>query len=172
MTTAISSPSSYGNATLSFKVKSFENIKLIWNGETLQTIKCRLAMSIKCVSTARSNAIEQINTHLPQVIVHNSQEEKRYISILILLTLFLYAKWNIWQINFNLIFVFALATLNSYAYFCIGNTIGILTDNLLVATVHMLCLVFAFLSNAVIEWIFSHVTSVLKMWKICDYECV
>jgi len=33
-------------------------------------------------------------------------------------------------------FVFALTTLNTVAtfYFCIGNTVGILTDNLLVAT--------------------------------------
>jgi len=30
------------------------------------------------------------------------------------------------HVNFNC--VFALATLNSYIYFCIGNTIGILTD--------------------------------------------
>jgi len=38
-------------------------------------------------------------------------------------------------------FVFALATLNTYINFYIGNTVGILTaDNLL----HMPCLVFAF----------------------------
>jgi len=29
----------------------------------------------------------------------------------------LYAKWNIWQINFNCVFVFLLATLNSYILF-------------------------------------------------------
>ena len=29
----------------------------------------------------------------------------------------LYAKWNIWQINFNCVFVFALATPNSYIIF-------------------------------------------------------
>ena len=29
----------------------------------------------------------------------------------------LYAKWNIWQINFNCVFVFALATLNGYILF-------------------------------------------------------
>jgi len=46
--------------------------------------------------------------------------------------------------QFQLCFVFALATLNNYVYFCIANTIGILPDNLLVATYAMLCPVFAF----------------------------
>ena len=32
----------------------------------------------------------------------------------------LYVIRNVWQINFNCIFVFALATLNSYICFCIG----------------------------------------------------
>jgi len=27
-------------------------------------------------------------------------------------------------------------------------------------------------SNAVVEWVFSNVTSVFKMWKRCDFECV
>jgi len=44
----------------------------------------------------------------------------------------LYAKWNIWQINFNCAFVFALERLNSW--------IGIVTDNLLVATYALSCL--------------------------------
>jgi len=51
-------------------------------------------------------------------------------------------------VNFN--FVFALATLNSYIYFCIGNVIGILTDQLLVATYSLsrLCIL---VSSAVVE---------------------
>jgi len=27
-------------------------------------------------------------------------------------------------------------------------------------------------SNAVFEWAFSNYTSVFKMWKSCDFECV
>jgi len=71
--------------------------------------------------------------------------------------------------QFQLCF-FALATLNSYIYFCIGNKIGNLTDYLL----HMLCLVFACgtYCNAVAEELFRHVTSVFKMRKCCDFECV
>jgi len=42
--------------------------------------------------------------------------------------------------QFNCIFVFALATLNSYICFCIENTISILTaDNLLVAAYALSC---------------------------------
>ena len=80
-------------------------------------------------------------------------------------------KLNISRINFNCVFVFALATLNTCIHLCIGNTIGILTDNLLVATYALPCLCIP-VSNAVVEWVFSHVTSVLKMWKSCDFECV
>ena len=83
----------------------------------------------------------------------------------------LYAKLNVWQTNFNCVFVFALATLNSYIYFCIGNKIGILTDNLLVATYALSCLCVP-VSNAIVEWLFSHVTSVFKIWRSCDFECV
>ena len=76
--------------------------------------------------------------------------------------------------NFNCVFVFALATLNAYIHLCIGNTIGILSDNLLVATYALSCLCIP-VYNAVAEWVFSHVshvTSVFKMWKSCDFECV
>jgi len=70
------------------------------------------------------------------------------------------------------VFVSALTTLNSYIYFCIGNTIGILTpDNSLVDAYALSCLCIP-VSNAVVEWVFSHVTSVFKMWKRCDFECV
>jgi len=41
---------------------------------------------------------------------------------------------EIFDIDFKCAFGFALATLNSYIYFCIGNKIGILADNFLVAT--------------------------------------
>ena len=81
----------------------------------------------------------------------------------------LYAKWTVWQINFNCVFVFALPTLNSYIYFCIANTTDILVDNLLVATYALSCLCIP-VSNAVVEWVFSNVTSVFKMWKSCDFD--
>jgi len=43
--------------------------------------------------------------------------------------------------QFDCVFVFALATLNSYIYFCTDNTIDILTaDNLLVAAYALSCL--------------------------------
>jgi len=63
-----------------------------------------------------------------------------------------------------------LTTLNSYIYFCIGNTIGVLTENVLVATYALsyLCIP---VSKPVVEWVFSHVTSMSKMWKSCDFEC-
>jgi len=64
-----------------------------------------------------------------------------------------------------------MATLNSYIYFCNGNTIGILTDNWLVATYALFCLCIP-VSNAAVEWVFSHVTSVFKIWKLCDFKCV
>jgi len=64
-----------------------------------------------------------------------------------------------------------LATLNSYIYFYIGNTIGILTDNLLVATYASSCPCIL-VSNVVVEWEFSHVTAVFKMRKSCDFKCV
>jgi len=83
----------------------------------------------------------------------------------------LYAKLNFWQIKFSCVFVFALATLNSNIYFCIGNKIGILTDNLLVATYALSCPCIP-VSHAVVEWFFSHVISVFKMRKSCDFECV
>jgi len=83
----------------------------------------------------------------------------------------LYIIWNVWQIDFNCVFVFALATLNSYIYFCIGNTIGVLTENVLVATYALPCLCIL-VSNAVVEWVFSHVASVSKMRISCDFECV
>ena len=79
----------------------------------------------------------------------------------------LYTKWNIWQINSKCAFVFTLERLNSW----IGNTIGMLTDNLLDATYALSCLCIP-VSNTVVEWAFSHDTSVLKMWKSCDFECV
>jgi len=61
--------------------------------------------------------------------------------------------------------------LNSYIYFCIGNTIGILTDNLPVTTYAPSCLCIS-VCNAFVEWVFSHVTSVFKTRKSCDFECV
>jgi len=85
----------------------------------------------------------------------------------------LYAKWNIWQINFNCVFVFALATLYSYILFLYWNRIGILTNHLLVATYFLSCFCIP-VSNAVVEWVCSQnkPTSVFKMWKGCDFECV
>jgi len=49
-----------------------------------------------------------------------------------------------------------MATLNTVAmfYLCIGNTTGILTDNLLVATYALSCLCIP-VSNAVVEWVVS-----------------
>jgi len=71
--------------------------------------------------------------------------------------------------QFQLCFFFALATLISYIYFCIGNTFGIFTaDNLLVAAYALSCLCIP-VPNAVV---FSHVTSLFKMWKSCDFECL
>jgi len=57
----------------------------------------------------------------------------------------------------------------NFFHFCIGNTIGILTDNLLVAT----CVVLSLHSgtNAVVERVFNRDTFVLKMKKSCDFEC-
>jgi len=52
--------------------------------------------------------------------------------------------------NVRCVFVFALATLNSYIYFCIGNKIGILTDNVIVATYVLSCLCIP-ASHAVVE---------------------
>jgi len=53
-----------------------------------------------------------------------------------------------------------------------GSTIGVLADNLLVATYVLSCLCIP-VSNADVEWVlFSHVTSVFYMWKSCDIECV
>jgi len=43
-----------------------------------------------------------------------------------------------------------LTALNSYIYFCIGNKIGILTDNLLVGTYALFCLCMP-VCNAVVE---------------------
>ena len=71
----------------------------------------------------------------------------------------LYAKSNVWQINFNCVVVFALVTLSSYIYFCIGNKIDIVTDNFLVAT-HALSCPCIPVSNAVVDWVSSHVSSV------------
>jgi len=56
-------------------------------------------------------------------------------------------------------------------YFCIGNTIGILTENLLVATYIWFCLCIP-VSNAVVGRVFNDDTSVFKMRKSCDCECV
>jgi len=81
---------------------------------------------------------------------------------------------NIWQINFNCVFVFVLATQNSYICFYIINTIDILTaDNLLVAAYASSCLCIP-VSNAVVEWVCSSVTSVFKMEKLfaCFLSCV
>jgi len=85
----------------------------------------------------------------------------------------LYAKWNIWQVNFNCVFVFALATLNNSILFLHWQHQWhpYTTENLLVATYALSCLCIP-VSNAVVEWVFSHVTSVFKMWKSCDFECV
>jgi len=64
-----------------------------------------------------------------------------------------------------------LATPNSYIYLCIVNTIGIVTDNLLVASCALSCLCIP-VSNAVAEWVFSVVTSMFKIWSSSDLECV
>ena len=58
-----------------------------------------------------------------------------------------------------------------YFYLCIGNTVGILKDNLLVATYALSCLCIP-VSNEVAEWVFSDVTSMFKMWNSSDIECV
>jgi len=72
-----------------------------------------------------------------------------------------------------------------YFCFCIGNTKQlyfflhwqtqltslILTDILLVAAYALFCLCIP-VASAVVEWVFSHVISVFKMWKSCDFECV
>jgi len=84
----------------------------------------------------------------------------------------LYAEWNICQINFNCVFVFALAILNSYINFFVGNTIGILTADISLLGADALSCLCIPLSNAVVEWVFNHATSVFKMWKSCDFECV
>jgi len=55
--------------------------------------------------------------------------------------------------------------------FCVCNTIGTLTDNLPVVAYALSCLCIS-VSNAFAEGVFSHVTSVFKMWKSCDFECV
>ena len=62
---------------------------------------------------------------------------------------------------------FALERLNSW----IGNTVGILTDNLVVATHALSCLSIP-VTNAVVEWVFSHDIFVFKIKKSCDFECV
>ena len=82
---------------------------------------------------------------------------------------------NISQINFNCVFVFALATLNSHNNFSISNTIGIPTAQTTRQLKHIAyavsCVCIA-VSNAVVECVFSHITSVFKMCKSCDFECV
>jgi len=83
----------------------------------------------------------------------------------------LYAKWNNWQINLNVFLHSYYQHQIAIFYFCIGNTIGILTDNVLAATYNLSCLWIP-VSHAVVEWFFSQVTSVFKMWKSCDFECV
>ena len=45
------------------------------------------------------------------------------------------------------------------------------SSSLLVATYALFCLCIP-VSNVVVESVFSHVTSVFKMWKSCDFECV
>jgi len=57
---------------------------------------------------------------------------------------------------------FCIGNTNSCIYFCIGNKIGILTDNLLIAAYALSCLCLP-VSNAVAECLFNHVTSVFKM---------
>jgi len=56
-------------------------------------------------------------------------------------------------------------------HFCIGNTIGILADNLLVAAYALSCLCIP-VFKAVVEYVFSHDSLVFKMKKSCDFECV
>jgi len=74
--------------------------------------------------------------------------------------------------KFQLCFCFCVGNTKQLYFFCIGNTIGILTaDDMLVAAYALSCLCIP-VSNAVVKWVFSHVTSVFKMWKSCDFECV
>ena len=85
----------------------------------------------------------------------------------------LYAKWNVWQININCVFVFSLAALNSYVYFCIDNTTGIRTDNLLIATYALSCLcILVFKYSCRMRIQLCYLCVLQQMWKSCDFECV
>ena len=73
--------------------------------------------------------------------------------------------------QFQLRFCFCIGNTKQLYFICIGNTIGILADNLLVATYALSCLCIP-VSNAVAEWVFSDITFMFKMWNSSDFECV
>jgi len=72
--------------------------------------------------------------------------------------------------RFQLLFCSRIGNATAISYFCIGNTFGILSDNLLVATYVLSCFCIP-VSNTVVEWVFNHDTSVFKIRKSCDFEC-